>query len=66
MARRLSPLEKLKVIEGLTPDLEAALAPPNSAALDNQYQRGYEQVPETTAEVEALLPHLPLSQEKWE
>ena len=66
MCCRLSPSEKLSVVQYLTADLDAALGPEHSAALDNQYQRGYEQVPETVTEVEVLLPHLLLSQEKWE
>jgi hypothetical protein len=68
MARPLSPLEKLRVIERLAPDLEASLSPqaPDADALDEQYQRGYEQIAESTADVEALLPHLPIPQERWE
>jgi hypothetical protein len=34
-----------------------------AAGLDEQYQRGYEQTPEDTSDVEALLPHLPLPEE---
>ena len=33
--------------------------------LDDQYQRGYEQVPEDAVDAEALLPHLPLPREDW-
>jgi hypothetical protein len=69
MARRLTPLEKLKLIEKLAPDLEPALAssgndlPPD---LDDQYQRGYEQIPEDISDLDALMPHLPVSTERWE
>lgn len=72
MARRLSALDKLKLIETLAPDLEAALksqtdqATDNSAAADEQYQRGYEQIPEETTDLEAILPILPLPTERWE
>jgi hypothetical protein len=41
------------------------LANLEALALDEQYQRGYEQAPEDTADVEALLPHLPLPREDW-
>ena len=33
--------------------------------LDDQYQRGYEQIPEDVSDVEGLLPHLPLPAEDW-
>ncbi|HEY8749507.1 MAG TPA: hypothetical protein VIM11_16105 [Tepidisphaeraceae bacterium] len=70
LAQGLSPLEKLKVIERLAPDLETALTPENDAdpttrTLDDQYQRGYEQIPEDVSGIEALLPHLPLQSEPW-
>jgi hypothetical protein len=69
-ARQLSPLEKLKVIEQLAPDLEGPLSsqpPVNGAvALDDQYQRGYEAIPEDPTDTQALLPHLPLPTERWE
>jgi hypothetical protein len=58
------------VIERLAPQVESALLakPPSIAGaveeLDEQYQRGYEQIPEDAADVEALLPHL--SAEQWE
>lgn len=70
LARKLSPLEKLKIIEELAPDLEESLAGHGGSTsiseLDAQYQRGYEQFPESTKDVEGLLPHLPLSEERWE
>ena len=72
LARGLSALDKVRLIERLAPDLEAALmseadAPDNkSHELDDQYQRGYEQIPEDITELEALLPHLPLPTERWE
>jgi hypothetical protein len=61
MARRLTPTEKAKLVEQLA--AEMALA---RAAQDDQYQRGYEQIPEDPGDAEALLNHLPLSQERWE
>lgn len=72
LARQLCPLDKLKVIQLLAPDLEPALADQsgpslgNSANLDDQYQRGYERSPEDVADVKALLPHLSIPPEKWE
>jgi hypothetical protein len=36
-----------------------------SAALDDRYRRGYEQVPEDASDAAALLPHLPLPKEDW-
>lgn len=68
LARRLSPLDKLKLIERLAPDLEAALSPvtDGSKELDDQYQRGYEQFPEDVADLEALLPHLAIPTKLWE
>ncbi|HEX4796977.1 MAG TPA: hypothetical protein VH370_24515 [Humisphaera sp.] len=69
IARQLSPLEKLKVIERLAPDLEVPLSSQvgqRDADLDEQYQRGYEQIPEDPTDAEALMPHLPLSEERWE
>jgi hypothetical protein len=36
-----------------------------SAALDDRYQRGYEQTPEDASDAAALLPHLPLPKEDW-
>ncbi len=71
LARRLSPLDKLKLIQGLAPDLEAALRADSTAqgelsAQDNQYQQGYERIPEDIADVEAMLPHLPIPPERWE
>ena len=67
LAGRLTPLEKLKVIERLAPQLESSLSSRSSTAsdLDDQYQRGYEQVQESTEELDALMPHLPLPREKW-
>ena len=41
------------------------LAVLHTAPDDEQYARGYTDVPEDTADLEALLPHLPLPQEKW-
>ena len=32
---------------------------------DEQYERGYQQIPEDAADAQALLPHLPLPQEDW-
>jgi predicted transcriptional regulator len=32
---------------------------------DEMYRRGYETVPEETADLESLLPHLPLPDETW-
>ncbi|HXE53752.1 MAG TPA: hypothetical protein VN541_12080 [Tepidisphaeraceae bacterium] len=70
LADGLSAIDKLRVIERLAPQVESALLEkPDStdqtqAALDEQYQRGYEQTPEDAADVEALLPHLPA--EQWE
>ena len=71
LADGLSALEKLKVIERLAPELEAALAQAVGSSsgentLDEQYQRGYENTPEDVADLEALLPHLPLPTERWE
>ncbi|HZL33845.1 MAG TPA: hypothetical protein VFC78_00965 [Tepidisphaeraceae bacterium] len=72
LARQLSALDKLKVIERLAPDLEAALefnadsVVREAVSLDERYQRGYEEMPEDTAMIEALLPHLPVRSERWE
>ena len=72
LARQLSALDKLKLIERLMPELDAALSstadasPSDSRALDEQYQRAYEQAREDVSELEALLPHLPLPTEQWE
>ena len=70
LARGLSPLEKLKLIERLAPELEGALASAQVAApdlsLDDQYAQGYAQTPEVIADVEALLPHLGSVSEQWE
>ena len=41
------------------------LASQEGAALDDRYQRGYEQTPEDTSDAQALLPHLPLPKEDW-
>lgn len=66
LAGGLSAIDKLRVIERLAPQVEAAILaePPQGPGeidtLDGQYQRGYEQIPEDNAELEALLPHLPL------
>lgn len=49
LASELSPPEKLKVIERLTPDLA------QSARLDDQYQHEYEQIPEDVGDVAASL-----------
>ena len=70
LARQLSPLDKLKVIEQLAPELESALADDDQevkdiAALEAQYKRGYEKNPEDPSDAEALLPHLPLQSEPW-
>ncbi len=72
-AHALTPLEKLKVIEHLTPDLAEALAPGSSIPLnrivqteDDAYQAGYKNHPEDIGDIEALLPHLALVMEKWE
>ena len=68
LARKLSPIEKLQVIERLAPDLEAPLTSSGHAtsqSLDDLYQRGYERVPEDAAEAEALLKYLPLSEDTW-
>ncbi|HET6249734.1 MAG TPA: hypothetical protein VFE47_18740 [Tepidisphaeraceae bacterium] len=32
---------------------------------DDQYRRGYEQIPEDISDVEALIAHLPLPTEQW-
>ena len=69
MTERLTHREKLKVITGVLSQLE----PPLSAQvlvhalvnLDDQYQRGYEQLPENAADLESLLPHLPIVKEQW-
>ena len=37
----------------------------DSGALDDRYQRGYEQTPEDASDAHALLPHLPLPKEDW-
>jgi electron transfer flavoprotein alpha subunit len=70
LARGLSPLEKLKLIERLAPELEGALASAQAAApdlsLDDQYAQGYTQTPEVIADVEGLLPHLGSVSEQWE
>jgi hypothetical protein len=70
LARGLSPLEKLKLIEQLAPDLEPALMGAAQTAsleeLDNQYQQAYEKTPEQISDVQAILPHLPLPTERWE
>ena len=60
LARQLSRAERLEVIQRLAPD------PANDQQLDDQYQRGYEQTPESVEDIEALLPHLPLPTENWE
>lgn len=41
------------------------LAALETANLDEQYQRGYERIPEDIADLEALLPHLPVPREDW-
>jgi len=67
LASGLSPLEKLKVIERLAPELEMALAGAGDLrAMEEAYQAGYRRVPEDVTEIEAMLPHLPLPEEKWE
>ena len=37
----------------------------DSAALEELYERGYEEFPEDTGDLEALLPYLPLPEESW-
>jgi hypothetical protein len=67
-ARALSPSEKLRLIEQLAPDVNQALSPgPVSPPIDpdDQYERGYQNVPEEVTDLEALLPHLPLPRERW-
>jgi hypothetical protein len=73
LASGLSPLEKLQVIERLAPDLAEALTTVSSArdssktqAADDAYEAGYQRIPEDIGDIEALLPHLPLSTEPWE
>jgi hypothetical protein len=72
LVRQLSPADRSKLIEQLGPALEVSPVAENTGALegsvglDDQYQRGYEQIPEDTADLEALLPHLPLPMESWE
>ena len=38
----------------------------SSSRLDDQYEAGYKRIPEDASEAEALLPHLPLPEERWE
>jgi hypothetical protein len=71
IARGLPPLEKAKLIEKLSPDVKEALTSPtarNAAEnLDDQYAHGYEQVSENVADLQSLLPHLPLPpQDQWQ
>ncbi len=60
LASGLSSPERLEIIERIAPDLT------EERQLDEQYQRGYEQIPEDSADVEALLPLLSLPTEHWE
>jgi hypothetical protein len=71
LARLLSPLDKLKLIEGLAPDLEEALAAKSPALADpamedELYQIGYERFPEDVTDLAALMPHLAIPPERWE
>jgi hypothetical protein len=63
LAEHLSAEDRRELIERLSSETTAARTAGGSA-LDDQYQRGYERIPEDTVEVEAFLPHLPLSAEK--
>lgn len=66
LAKALSPSEKRKFIQKLSPDLKRALtAGKRPRDLDDEYERGYKKMPESTADLEALLPHLPLPRERW-
>jgi hypothetical protein len=65
LAEHLSPVDRRELIERLSAEA-AAVRPTAGPTLDDQYQRGYERNPEDTADVEAILPHLPLGAEKWE
>jgi hypothetical protein len=60
LARQLSRAERLEVIQRLAPDSA------NDQHLDDEYQRGYEQTPESAEDIQALIPHLPLPTENWE
>jgi hypothetical protein len=60
LARELSRAEQLQVIQRLAPGLT------DDQRLDDQYQRGYEQTPESAGDISALLRHLPLPTENWE
>lgn len=42
------------------------LAAAHPTDLDDRYERGYRMTPETTEDLNALLPHLPVPQESWE
>ncbi|HEX4796702.1 MAG TPA: hypothetical protein VH370_23120 [Humisphaera sp.] len=48
------------------PPLSAQTLTNGAVSFDDHYQRGYEAMPEDPADAEALLPHLPLAQERWE
>ena len=54
----------------LTREIAAALSVSRTqdtdAALDDQYERGYVQVPEALTVTNALLPHLAVDSERWE
>ncbi|HSU68622.1 MAG TPA: hypothetical protein VLJ39_17205 [Tepidisphaeraceae bacterium] len=67
MARRLSALDKLKMIERLAPELETVFraGASGSESLDDQYQRGYERRPETPGDLAAIGEFVPLDEEKW-
>jgi|GEM_PF-6958581 len=66
MARRLSAKDRQKLIEKLSDAPSRPTARGRQASNDKQYQRGYEQIPEDVQDLEALLPHLPIPQERWE
>ena len=72
LASSLSPLDKLRLIERLTPDLAAALAPASAPLAisatqeDDIYEAGYRNTPEDITEIEGLLPHLSIETERWE
>ncbi len=70
MARQLSREEKVQLITELNSDpleespvVREPMAAATSESLDDEYERGYSQIPEDVTEIEALLPFLP--SEHW-
>jgi len=68
LARQLPPLERLKLVQSLASELQELRAESHTdlALQDDQYQRGYERIPEDVADLASLLPHLPIPAERWE